>query len=81
MDKIVVEAQPRAAFGKGANRKLRAKGMIPAIVYGEKQDSIPVAIDPKVLIRILRSDAGANRSKISLRSFDTFSRSCSLSLS
>ena len=60
MDKIVVEAQPRAAFGKGANRKLRAKGMIPAIVYGEKQDSIPVAIDPKVLIRILRSDAGAN---------------------
>ncbi len=60
MDKMVVEAQPRASFGKGANRKLRAKGMIPAIVYGEKKDSIPVAIDPKVVIRILRSDAGAN---------------------
>ena len=60
MDKMVVEAQPRASFGKGANRKLRAKGMIPAIVYGKKKDSIPVAIDPKVVIRILRSDAGAN---------------------
>jgi large subunit ribosomal protein L25 len=60
MEKLVVEAQPRASFGKGANRKLRAKGMIPAIVYGEKKDSIPVAIDPKVLIGILRSDAGAN---------------------
>ena len=60
MDKMVVEAQPRASFGKGANRKLRAKGMIPAIVYGEKKDSVAVAIDPKVLIQILRSDAGAN---------------------
>lgn len=60
MDKMVVEAQPRVSFGKGANRKLRTKGMIPAIVYGEKKDAVPVAIDPKVLIRILRSDAGAN---------------------
>jgi len=60
MDKMVVDAEKRATFGKGANRKLRAKGLIPAIVYGEKRDSIPVAIDPKVLIQILRSDAGAN---------------------
>jgi large subunit ribosomal protein L25 len=60
MEKMVVEAEPRASFGKGANRKLRAKGMIPAVVYGEKRDVISVAIDPKVLIRILRSDAGAN---------------------
>ena len=60
MEKMVVDAESRATFGKGANRKLRAKGLIPAVVYGEKKDSIPVAIDPKVLIRILRSDAGAN---------------------
>ena len=60
MEKMVVDAEKRATFGKGANRKLRAKGLIPAVVYGEKKDSIPVAIDPKVLIQILRSDAGAN---------------------
>ena len=60
MEKMVVEAERRVSFGKGANRKLRAKGMIPAVVYGQKKDSIPVAIDPKVLIRILRSHAGAN---------------------
>jgi len=60
MEKMVVEAERRVSFGKGANRKLRAKGMIPAVVYGQKKDSIPVTIDPKVLIRILRSHAGAN---------------------
>jgi len=60
MERMVVEAERRAAFGKGANRKLRAKGLIPAVVYGEKKDAVPVTIDPKVLIRILRSDAGVN---------------------
>ena len=60
MERMLVEAEKRAAFGKGANRKLRAKGLIPAVVYGEKKDAVPVAIDPKVLIRILRSDAGVN---------------------
>ena len=60
MEKMVVAAEKRATFGKGANRKLRAKGLIPAIVYGEKKESIPVAIDPKVLTQILRSEAGAN---------------------
>lgn len=60
MERMVVEAESRATFGKGANRKLRAKGLIPAVVYGERKDAVPVAIDPKVLIQILRSDAGAN---------------------
>ena len=60
MERMIVDAEKRAAFGKGANRKLRAKGLIPAVVYGHKKDAVPVAVDPKVLIRILRSDAGAN---------------------
>jgi len=55
-----VEAETRTIFKKGANRRLRAKGLIPAIVYGEKKEPIPVAIDPKTLIGILRSDLGAN---------------------
>jgi large subunit ribosomal protein L25 len=60
MEKMCVEAEARASFGKGASRKLRARGLIPAIVYGEKGEPIPVALDPKDLIRILRSQAGAN---------------------
>ena len=29
-----IEAEPREAFGKGAARKLRAAGKIPAVIYG-----------------------------------------------
>ncbi len=60
MEKMVVEAEARASFGKGASRKLRARGLIPAIVYGEKGEPIPVALNPKDLIRVLRSQAGVN---------------------
>jgi large subunit ribosomal protein L25 len=54
---LVVEA--REAIGKGAARKLRAAGKIPAILYGRGRDSLPLALDPRALDRILRS-SGAN---------------------
>ncbi len=56
----VVEAEPRDEFGKGPNRRLRTKGLIPAVVYGDKKETVPVAISPKELIGILRSELGAN---------------------
>lgn len=33
-----VIAQPRTASGKGASRRLRRTGLVPAIVYGAHQD-------------------------------------------
>lgn len=60
METLVIEAEPRDAFGKGPNRRLRAKGLIPAIIYGERQDPVPVSVDPKDITRILRSHAGGN---------------------
>ena len=60
METLVIEAEPRAAFGKGPNRRLRAQGMIPAIVYGEGGDTVPVSVDPGDITRILRSHAGSN---------------------
>ncbi|HET9217731.1 MAG TPA: 50S ribosomal protein L25, partial [Terriglobia bacterium] len=53
-------AQGRADRGKNAARRLRAKGMIPAVVYGGKGDSVAVSVDPKTLLRVLRSEAGRN---------------------
>lgn len=50
---LVVEA--REAIGKGANRKLRAAGKAPAILYGRGRDSLPLAIDPRALDKILRT--------------------------
>lgn len=57
----VVAATPREGkFNKNAARRVRAKGRIPAVVYGAAQDSVAVEVDPKQIIRILHSDAGHN---------------------
>jgi large subunit ribosomal protein L25 len=40
---------------------LRASGRIPAVVYGaEKGKAVEIAVDPKVLLRILHSESGVN---------------------
>jgi large subunit ribosomal protein L25 len=54
---LVVEV--REAIGKGAVRKLRVAGRIPAILYGQGKESIPLTLDPRALDRVLRS-SGAN---------------------
>jgi large subunit ribosomal protein L25 len=57
----VLEAQKRDTFGKNEARRLRAKGLIPGVVYGgEKGTGTPVAVDPKTLMQILHSDSGVN---------------------
>ncbi|HZI51404.1 MAG TPA: 50S ribosomal protein L25 [Terriglobia bacterium] len=57
---ILVSAQGRSDRGKNAARRLRASGMIPAVVYGGKGDSVAVTVDPKTLLRVLRSESGRN---------------------
>jgi len=60
MVKIVVEAIERSDLGKNSNRRLRAQGMIPAVVYGQETDSLPLRVNPNDLDRILRSETGHN---------------------
>jgi large subunit ribosomal protein L25 len=55
----------REGRGKNEARRLRAAGRIPGVVYGERKDGkapegVPVAVDPKAVLHILRSDSGAN---------------------
>ena len=54
----VLQAIPRDDRGKNASRRLRATGRIPASVYGETLDSIPVSVNARELGSILRSDSG-----------------------
>jgi large subunit ribosomal protein L25 len=54
---LVVQA--REATGKGAARKLRAAGRIPAILYGRGRESVALALDPRTLEQALRTH-GAN---------------------
>lgn len=58
----MIEATPRAAESRGKNeaRRVRATGMIPAVVYGAKKDSISVTVNPKQITKILHSKTGHN---------------------
>jgi large subunit ribosomal protein L25 len=55
-----LKAEARAESGKGAARKIRASGRVPAIVYGRGIDPLPVTIDGKELFHLLHTDAGMN---------------------
>ena len=60
MPDFVLTALLREERGKNANRRLRATGQIPAIVYGRAIDPISVAIDPREVFSILHSESGRN---------------------
>jgi large subunit ribosomal protein L25 len=63
----VLEAVRREDFGRNNSGRLRRKGHIPAVIYGgEAGKTESLAVDPKALIAILRSESGAN-TLISLR--------------
>lgn len=60
MAEIVVTAKNRPDRGKNAARRLRRQGLVPGIVYGGKGENLAVAVDPKALQKVLRSEAGRN---------------------
>lgn len=49
-----INAVQRTGRGKGAARKLRASGQVPAVVYGLKKDPVSVAINPVELTNLIR---------------------------
>jgi len=57
---ITIAAEGRDSRGKNEARRLRAKGSMPAVVYGGAEGATAVAISPKELSRILNSKTGHN---------------------
>jgi len=56
-----VVASPRTGkFNKNHARRVRVAGKIPALVYGAGQDAVAVTVDPRVVTKILHSEAGHN---------------------
>jgi large subunit ribosomal protein L25 len=48
-----LKAQARSGVGKGAARAVRRQGLIPAVIYGDKKDPIPVSLSYKeAMLRI-----------------------------
>jgi large subunit ribosomal protein L25 len=57
---ITIAAQPRATRGKNESRRLRQRGLIPAIVYGAFKEPVAIAVSPKEVERILHGKSGHN---------------------
>ena len=57
---ITITAEPRKTRGKNEARRLRARGLAPAVVYGAGKETVAVAVSPKEVTRILNSATGHN---------------------
>ena len=56
-----VAATPRTTRGKGAARRLRNGGQIPAVAYGKGlAQAMPLSVTPKDIIFVLKSERGQN---------------------
>jgi large subunit ribosomal protein L25 len=54
VSEVRIEAQSRTEFGKGASRRLRRDGRIPAVVYGHGTDPVHVSLPGHELGQALR---------------------------
>lgn len=50
----------REDTGKGVARKLRAQGLVPAVVYGKDLEPCAITVEPKALEKAVSSEAGWN---------------------
>jgi large subunit ribosomal protein L25 len=57
---VKLTAEPREGVGKGAARKARAAGKVPAIMYGPELEPKRLAVDARELWHALHTDAGTN---------------------
>jgi large subunit ribosomal protein L25 len=60
MERPVLSAEVRDEIGKEKVKKLRLKGLIPAIFYSPRSSSVPLVIDSKEFTKTLQTEAGEN---------------------
>lgn len=53
-ESIELAAQPRTGRGTQAARKLRRKGLVPAVLYGHKEQTVSVALSADDLTKAIR---------------------------
>ncbi len=66
MEVFDLKITQRNTFGKGPARALRREGLIPAVLYGPKRDSVPLTISPLDLDKIYK-DSGTERVILNLK--------------
>jgi large subunit ribosomal protein L25 len=60
MSEYKLPAEHRAEAGKGAARRLRAAGRVPAVLYGHGTKPEHLSVDARQFNHALRTDAGVN---------------------
>ena len=60
MSRPTIDATRRESIGKGPNRRLRAAGQVPGVVYGNGQEPTPLALQPKAVVAVLDGPFGRN---------------------
>jgi len=55
-----IDVHTREATGKNSNRRLRAAGKIPAILYGAGHETVPIVLDGKKVHELFRGGATEN---------------------
>ncbi len=58
MEAIELKASIRKESGKGPARRLRAEGLVPAVLYGSGAESTMLYINAAELIKIIRTEKG-----------------------
>jgi large subunit ribosomal protein L25 len=53
-----IAVEPREGTGKKFNRKLRASGRVPAVLYGQSSEPVSLSLDPNVLDRKIKESHG-----------------------
>ena len=54
---FVIQAEPREQQGKGASRRLRRSGKIPAVLYGAGKEPMAIALDHQRILHSLQQES------------------------
>ncbi|MBN2343907.1 MAG: 50S ribosomal protein L25 [Deltaproteobacteria bacterium] len=60
MDFIKLDATVRATKGKGAARRMRTAGFVPAVIYGKSTNNTPISVNPEALVKALAGPLRVN---------------------
>ena len=60
MSDMMIEVERREESGKNSNRRARAAGKIPAVVYGSGKDSVPILVNRKKVLELLKGRGHEN---------------------
>jgi large subunit ribosomal protein L25 len=60
MTEMTIEVERREGKGKNENRRSRAAGKIPAVVYGGGRETVPILVDRKKMLELLKKSGTEN---------------------